>query len=58
MRKPAYTNWAVQLQKMSRSLKCRLKNKEGFHYLCSENKGADQLQGYHTADLHLCLRMF
>ena len=22
--------------------------------MCSENKGADQLLGYHTADLHLC----
>ena len=24
---------------------------------CSENKGADQLCGYHTADLHLCFRI-
>ena len=24
------------------------------HYLCSENKGADQLCGYRTADLRLC----
>ena len=23
-------------------------------YLCSENKGADQLGSYHAADLHLC----
>ena len=23
-------------------------------YLCSENKGADQLRGYHAADLQLC----
>ena len=25
------------------------------YYLCSENKGADQLRGYHEADLRLCL---
>ena len=24
------------------------------YYLCSENKGADQLRGYHEADLRLC----
>ena len=27
---------------------------EGVYYLCSENKGADQLRGYHAADLRLC----
>ena len=27
------------------------------HYLCSENKGADQLCGYLTADLRLCFRI-
>ena len=26
------------------------------YYPCSKNKGADQLHGYHKADLHLCLR--
>ena len=25
----------------------------GLYYLCSENKGTDQLRGYHKADLHL-----
>ena len=25
--------------------------------LCSENKGADQLRGYHEADLRLCFRI-
>ena len=29
---------------------------EGLYYLCTENKGPDQLRGYHTADLHLCFR--
>ena len=26
------------------------------YYLCSENKGADQLRGYREADLRLCFR--
>ena len=26
---------------------------DGLYYLCSENKGADQLRGYHAADLQL-----
>ena len=29
----------------------------GLYYLCSENKGADQLRGYREADLHLCFRI-
>ena len=36
------TNQAVQLQKMARGLKFRIKKVEGSYYLCSENKGADQ----------------
>ena len=31
---------------------CR--NKSEVINLCSENKGADQLRGYHAADLRLC----
>ena len=31
---------------------------EGLHYLCSENKGADQLRGYREADLRLCFRKY
>ena len=27
------------------------------YYLCSQNKGADQLCGYHTADLRLCFHI-
>ena len=27
------------------------------HYLCNENKGADQLRGYRQADLLLCFRI-
>ena len=30
---------------------------EGLYCLCSENKGADQLCGYRTADLRLCFRI-
>ena len=50
MRKPTFwfptwsvTNQAVQLQKMARGLKFQIKKLEGLFYLCSENKGADQL---------------
>ena len=61
MRKPTFwfptwsdTNQAVQLQKMARGLKFRVKKVEGLYYLCSENKGADQLRGNREADLRLC----
>ena len=47
MRKSAFwfPSWsdsyqAVQLQKMARGLKFRIKKEEGTYYLCSENKGA------------------
>ena len=64
MRKPTFkfptrsdTNQAVQLQKMARGLKFRIKKVEGLYYLCSENKGADQLRGHREADLRLCFRI-
>ena len=61
MRKPVFgvfdTNQAVQPQKMARGLKFRIYEKEGLYYLCSENKGADQLRGYCEADLRLCFRI-
>ena len=64
MRKPTFwlptrshTNQAVQLQEMARSLKFGIKKVEGLYYLCSENKGADQLRGPREADLRLCFRM-
>ena len=28
-----------------------------YYYLCSENKGADQLRGYCETDLRLCFRL-
>ena len=52
MRKPVFrfpttshTNRAVQPHKMARGLKFRIKEVEGLYYLCSANKGADQLRG-------------
>ena len=64
MRKPTFwfqtwsdTNQAVQLQKMARGLKFRIYKEGGLYYLCSENKGADQLRGYREADLRLCFRI-
>ena len=63
MRKPTFwfptwsdTNQAVQLQKMARGMKW-IKKEEGSYYLCSENKGADQLHDYREADLRLCFRI-
>ena len=50
-------NQAVQSQKTARSLKFRMKEEEGLHYPCSENKGADRLRGYREADLRLCFRI-
>ena len=63
MRKPTFwfptrsdTNQAVQLQKIARGWKFQIYKVEGLYYLCSENKGADQLRGYREADLRLCYR--
>ena len=39
---------------MARDLKFELLEVERLYYLCSENKGADQLRGHREADLHLC----
>ena len=64
MRKPTFwfstwsdTTKAVQLQKMDRGLKFRIYKVEGLFYLCSENKGADQLRGNREADLRLCFHI-
>ena len=64
MRKPTFwfptwsdTNQAVQLQKMARGLEFQIYKVKGLYYLCSENKGADQLRGYREADLRLCFRI-
>ena len=51
------TNRAVQPQKMARNLNFRFWVVEEMYYLCSENKGADQLCDYCTADLRLCFHI-
>ena len=61
MRKPTFwfptwsdTNHAAQLQKRARGLKFHIKQvTEGLHYMCSKNKGADQV----TAKL-ICIFVF
>ena len=52
MRKPMFwfltrsdTNQAVQLQRMAKCLKFRIKKKGGRYCVCGENRGADQLRG-------------
>ena len=64
MRKPKFwfptwsdINQAVQLQKMTRDLKFQIYKVEGLFYLCSKNKGADQLRRYREADLRICFRI-
>ena len=49
------TNWAVQAQKMARSLKFRILEEEGFYFPSSENKGADQLKPKFPRQLMLFL---
>ena len=51
------TNQAVQSQKIARGWKFLIKKIEVLSYLCSENKGTDQLRSYCEADLRLCFRM-
>ena len=42
---------------MARSLKFCIEEIEGLYYLCSENKGTDQLRGHSPADLHICFHI-
>ena len=53
----SHTNRATQLLNMARGLEFPIHEVERLYYLCSENKGADQLCGYRTTDLHLCFRI-
>ena len=46
---PANTNQAAQPQKTARGPKPRTQKAEGLYHPCKENKGADQLRGYHIA---------
>ena len=52
------TNRAVQPQKMARNWEFLIWVVDELYYLCSENKGADQLRGYREADLLLCFRIY
>ena len=61
MRKPTIwvptrsdTNQVVHSQKMVRAWKFWNQKVKELYYLCSENKGTDQLRSYCEADLHLC----
>ena len=49
------TNQAVQPQNMARVLKFYIWKEEGLFYLCSENKGPDQLRSYYKS---ICVFVF
>ena len=51
------TNQPVQSQKQARSLKFGILEEEKLYYLCSKNKGADQLRSNCEADLHVCFHI-
>ena len=52
------TNQPVQSQKTARSMEFWILEEDEMCYpRLSENKGADQLRGYHKADLRLCFRL-
>ena len=48
------TNRNIQPQKMVSGLNFWIKKVEGLYYLCSENKGTDQVHDYRAADLRPC----
>ena len=48
------TNQAAYPHKMAGGLKFWILIVVELYFLCSENKGADELSGYGAADLHLC----
>ena len=50
------TNQAVQLQKMARVLKFRIKVEEGFTIYVAQTKALIE-RGYREADLRLCFRV-
>ena len=43
---------------MARGLKFQIQEVEGLYYLCSENKCADEMHSYHTADVRLCFCIY
>ena len=50
------TDFKVMIYRIYSKAVFRTWEVEGLYYLCSENKGADQLCDYRTADLRLCFR--
>ena len=52
------TNQNVQSQRMARSLKIQIYVVKGLYYLCSENKGTNQLNFLVTAKLIRCAFVF
>ena len=52
----SHTNRAVQPHKMARGLKFRTWEEEGFFFLRSENKDAEQFRGDRETALRLCFR--
>ena len=46
-------------KKMARGSNLWIEKVEGlYYYLCTENKGADQLRDHCAADLHFCFGIF
>ena len=58
VRKPVFGFLATSNTNRARGLKFRIYEVQGLFYPCSENKGADQLRGYHKADLRLRFRIY
>ena len=54
----SHINWAAQIWKIARGLKFWIEEVEGYCYLCSENKDADQMRNYCAVDLHLCFCIY
>ena len=52
------TNQSVRPQNIARGLKPLIQKIERLYYLCSKTKDADQLCGYHAADLRPCAFVF
>ena len=50
----SFKNQPVPFQKMARGLNFQICNRKMVYYLCSENKGADQLWTCCTVDLQFC----
>ena len=54
MFRPRPPQTALYSHRRVRGAKFGIQEVDEFYYLCSENKDANQLQGYRPADLRLC----